>query len=80
MCCSAKWAGTEVIIKNAAFGDGMRFSFWLGGSDAAGCCRFARAASPHIFDSAFRNRHNAILMAMATRPSPMRRPSREWKR
>lgn len=26
---------------DAAFGDGMRFSFWLGGSDAAGCCRFA---------------------------------------
>lgn len=26
---------------DAAFGDGMRFSFWLGGTDAAGCCRFA---------------------------------------
>ncbi|WP_411908591.1 transporter substrate-binding domain-containing protein [Mesorhizobium sp. ES1-4] len=26
---------------DAAFGDGMRFAFWLGGSDAAGCCRFA---------------------------------------
>ena len=25
----------------AAFGDGMRFAFWLAGSDAAGCCRFA---------------------------------------
>jgi polar amino acid transport system substrate-binding protein len=25
---------------DAAFGDGMRFAFWLGGSDAAGCCRF----------------------------------------
>lgn len=24
-----------------AFGDGMRFAFWLAGSDAAGCCRFA---------------------------------------
>jgi polar amino acid transport system substrate-binding protein len=26
---------------DAAFGDGMRFAFWLGGSDAAGCCSFA---------------------------------------
>lgn len=26
---------------DAAFGDGMRFSFWLGGLDAGGCCRFA---------------------------------------
>ncbi|MFD1988271.1 transporter substrate-binding domain-containing protein [Mesorhizobium newzealandense] len=26
---------------DAAFGDGMRLAFWLGGSDAAGCCRFA---------------------------------------
>lgn len=26
---------------DAAFGDGMQFSFWLTGSDAAGCCRFA---------------------------------------
>lgn len=26
---------------DAAFGDGMRLSFWLAGSDAAGCCRFA---------------------------------------
>jgi polar amino acid transport system substrate-binding protein len=26
---------------DAAFGDGMRFSFWLAGTDAAGCCRFA---------------------------------------
>ena len=24
-----------------AFGDGMRLSFWLAGSDSAGCCRFA---------------------------------------
>lgn len=24
-----------------AFGDGMRFAFWLAGSDAGGCCRFA---------------------------------------
>jgi polar amino acid transport system substrate-binding protein len=26
---------------DAAFGDGMRFTFWLAGSDADGCCRFA---------------------------------------
>ncbi len=26
---------------DAVFGDGMRFSFWLAGTDAAGCCRFA---------------------------------------
>jgi polar amino acid transport system substrate-binding protein len=26
---------------DGAFGDGMRFGFWLGGSEAAGCCRFA---------------------------------------
>lgn len=25
----------------AAFGDGMRFGFWLAGTDAGGCCRFA---------------------------------------
>ena len=26
---------------DAAFGDGMRFGFWLAGSEAADCCRFA---------------------------------------
>ncbi|MCV0395893.1 MAG: transporter substrate-binding domain-containing protein [Rhizobiaceae bacterium] len=26
---------------DGAFGDGMRLSFWLAGSDAANCCRFA---------------------------------------
>ncbi|RWM98293.1 MAG: transporter substrate-binding domain-containing protein [Mesorhizobium sp.] len=26
---------------DAGFGDGMRFAFWLGSSDAAACCRFA---------------------------------------
>lgn len=26
---------------DAVFGDGMRLSFWLAGTDAAGCCRFA---------------------------------------
>ncbi|PLP59129.1 amino acid ABC transporter [Mesorhizobium loti] len=26
---------------DAAFGDGMRFGFWLAGSDAGDCCRFA---------------------------------------
>nr|WP_292773875.1 transporter substrate-binding domain-containing protein [Mesorhizobium sp.] len=26
---------------SGAFGDGMRFAFWLAGSDASDCCRFA---------------------------------------
>lgn len=26
---------------DGAFGDGMRFSFWLAGTDSQGCCRFA---------------------------------------
>jgi polar amino acid transport system substrate-binding protein len=26
---------------DGAFGDGMRFSFWLAGADSKGCCRFA---------------------------------------
>jgi polar amino acid transport system substrate-binding protein len=26
---------------DGAFGDGMRFGFWLAGTDSAGCCRFA---------------------------------------
>lgn len=26
---------------DGAFGDGMRFAFWLAGADASGCCRFA---------------------------------------
>jgi len=26
---------------DGAFGDGMRFSFWLAGTDSKGCCRFA---------------------------------------
>jgi polar amino acid transport system substrate-binding protein len=28
----------------AAFGDGMRLGFWLAGTEAGGCCRFARGA------------------------------------
>ena len=31
---------------DAAFGDGMRLSFWLGGTDAGQCCRFA--GGPYI--------------------------------
>ena len=31
---------------DAAFGDGMRFAFWLNGSDSANCCRFA--GGPYI--------------------------------
>jgi polar amino acid transport system substrate-binding protein len=29
---------------DGAFGDGMRFSFWLAGTDSKGCCRFAGGA------------------------------------
>jgi polar amino acid transport system substrate-binding protein len=28
----------------AAFGDGMRLGFWLAGTEAGGCCRFAGGA------------------------------------
>ena len=31
---------------DAVFGDGMRLSFWLAGTDATGCCRFA--GGPYI--------------------------------
>lgn len=31
---------------DGAFGDGMRFSFWLAGEDAANCCRFT--GGPYI--------------------------------
>ena len=31
---------------DGAFGDGMRFSFWLAGADSANCCRFA--GGPYI--------------------------------
>ena len=31
---------------DGAFGDGMRLSFWLGGTDSADCCRFA--GGPYI--------------------------------
>ena len=35
------YASLKASKIDAAFGDGMRFAFWLGGSDAGGCCRFA---------------------------------------
>lgn len=35
------YADLKAAKIQAAFGDGMRFAFWLAGSDAAGCCRFA---------------------------------------
>jgi len=47
---------------DAAFGDGMRFSFWLGGSDAAGCCRFA--GGPYLAPE-----YLGSGMAIATRKS-----------
>ena len=33
--------GAEVIKVEPVTGDGMRLAFWLAGSDASGCCRFA---------------------------------------
>lgn len=46
---------------DAAFGDGMRLSFWLAGEDAAGCCRFAGGAymAPEYLGTG---------LAVATRP------------
>jgi polar amino acid transport system substrate-binding protein len=37
----ALYADLKAGKVDAAFGDGMRFAFWLAGSDAGGCCRFA---------------------------------------
>ena len=37
----ALFADLKADKLDAAFGDGMRFSFWLSGTDSAGCCRFA---------------------------------------
>jgi polar amino acid transport system substrate-binding protein len=34
-------ADLKVAKIDAAFGDGMRFGFWLAGPEADGCCRFA---------------------------------------
>lgn len=38
-----EWLYADLKSKkiDAAFGDGMRLAFWLAGSDAANCCRFA---------------------------------------
>ncbi|CDX17105.1 Family 3 extracellular solute-binding protein [Mesorhizobium sp. SOD10] len=47
---------------DAAFGDGMRFAFWLGGSDAGGCCRFA--GGPYLAPE-----YLGSGMAIATRKS-----------
>ncbi len=38
---AALFADIKADKIDAAFGDGMRFGFWLAGSDAADCCRFA---------------------------------------
>lgn len=40
------YAGLKAGKVDAAFGDGMRLSFWLAGEDAANCCRFA--GGPYI--------------------------------
>jgi polar amino acid transport system substrate-binding protein len=45
----------------AAFGDGMRLAFWLAGSDAGGCCRFA--GGPYLAPDYF-----GTGLAIATRP------------
>jgi len=45
---------------DAAFGDGMRFAFWLAGTEAAGCCRFA--GGPYLAPEYF-----GTGMAIATR-------------
>ena len=38
-----EWLNTDLKDGklDAVFGDGMRLSFWLAGTDASGCCRFA---------------------------------------
>ena len=46
---------------DAAFGDGMRLSFWLAGPDAAGCCRFA--GGPYLAPE-----YLGTGMAIAVRP------------
>lgn len=40
------YAGMRNGQTDAAFGDGLRLSFWLAGSDSANCCRFA--GGPYI--------------------------------
>ncbi|KQZ19494.1 amino acid ABC transporter [Mesorhizobium sp. Root552] len=40
------YAGLKAGKVDAAFGDGMRLSFWLAGEDAANCCRFG--GGPYI--------------------------------
>ncbi|RWB02245.1 MAG: transporter substrate-binding domain-containing protein [Mesorhizobium sp.] len=37
----ALYDGLKAGKVDAGFGDGMRFAFWLGSSNAAACCRFA---------------------------------------
>lgn len=46
---------------DAVFGDGMRLSFWLGGAEAAGCCRFA--GGPYLAPD-----HLGRGLAIAARP------------
>lgn len=54
------YAALKSANVDAAFGDGMRFSFWLAGTDAAACCRFA--GGPYLAPEYF-----GTGMAIATR-------------
>lgn len=53
----------------ALFGDGMRLAFWLAGSDAAGCCRFAGGPylAPDYFGTglAIASRSNDAVLTQA---------------
>jgi polar amino acid transport system substrate-binding protein len=51
----------EAAKIDAAFGDGMRLAFWLAGSDAGGCCRFA--GGPYLAPGYF-----GTGLAIAARP------------
>lgn len=50
---------------DAAFGDGMRLAFWLAGSEAAGCCRFA--GGPYLAPE-----YLGTGLAIAVRPADTR--------
>ena len=52
-----------------AFGDGMRLAFWLAGSDAAGCCRFAGGPiwRPNISEPACQSRRKPTIRSSRRR-------------
>ncbi|CAH2397969.1 Polar amino acid transport system substrate-binding protein [Mesorhizobium ventifaucium] len=52
--------GLRAAKVDAGFGDGMRFAFWLGSSNAAACCRFA--GGPYLAPE-----YLGLGMAIATR-------------